>query len=53
MTWLTRPEAFNVLIIVLFICAAIRWGFAGNWPQCGYWLSAALLNICITMMGGK
>lgn len=49
MTWLMDPRAFNVLIIVLFLAAAVRWGFAGNWPQAGYWASAALLNVFVTL----
>lgn len=49
MTWLADPRAFNVLIIVLFVAAAVRWAFAGNWPQAGYWLSAALLNVFVTL----
>jgi hypothetical protein len=49
MTWLLDPRAFNVLIILLFIAAAIRWAFAGNWPQAGYWASAAVLNVFVTL----
>lgn len=49
MSWLLDPCAMNVLIIVLFVLAAIRWGFAGNWAQAGYWASAALLNVFVTL----
>lgn len=49
MIWLTDPRAMNVLIIGLFVLAAIRWGFAGNWAQAGYWASAALLNVFVTL----
>lgn len=49
MSFLSDPRAMNVLIIVLFVVAGIRWAFAGNWPQSGYWLSAALLNVFLTI----
>jgi hypothetical protein len=49
MTYLSDPRAINVLIIILFIVAAIRWTCAGNVPQAGYWASAALLNVFVTM----
>jgi len=45
MTWLSSPRAFNFVIIGLFICAAARWAWAGNWSQVAYWLAAAVLNI--------
>lgn len=47
---LSDPRLFNLLIIALFIGAAIRWAFAGNWAQAGYWLSAAVLNVFVTAM---
>ena len=49
MTWLQDPRSFNVLIILMFIAASVRWAFAGNWPQAGYWGSAALLNVFVTI----
>lgn len=53
MRWLLDPRAFNVLIIVLFLAAAVRWGFARNWPQTFYWIFAAGLNVAVTYMGSK
>jgi Flp pilus assembly protein protease CpaA len=53
MTWLFDPRIFNWLIIAMFVAAAIRWAFAGNWPQTGYWLAAAALNIAVLFMGMK
>lgn len=50
MSCLLDPRAFNVLIIILFLAAAVRWAYAGNWPQSGYWASAAVLNIFVTTM---
>lgn len=49
MTWLTDPKLFNYIILVLFALAAIRWAFAGNIPQAGYWASAFALNVFVTM----
>jgi hypothetical protein len=48
----TSPRAFNLLIIALFICAAIRWACAGNWSQFWYWLAAAVLNIAVMPRDG-
>lgn len=50
MNVLLDPKIFNYLIIAMFAAAAIRWAFAGNWPQSGYWASAAVLNIFVTAM---
>lgn len=51
--WLADPRAFSLLIIVLFVLAAIRWACAGNWPQAVYWASGAVLNVAVLSMGGK
>ena len=53
MKYLLDPRAFNVAIIVLFLAAAVRWAFARNWPQAAYWVSAAVLNVTVTLMGSK
>jgi len=45
MSLISNPRTFNYLIIGLFLCAAMRWGCAGNWKQVAYWLAAAVLNI--------
>lgn len=51
MKYLLDPRAFNVLIMVMFAAASVRWAFARNWAQAGYWASACLLNLFVTMMG--
>lgn len=43
------PRFFNVAIIAMFIAAAIRWAWEKNWAQAGYWASAALLNVFVTI----
>lgn len=53
LTWLTDPRFFSLLIIALFILAAIRWACAGNWPQAVYWISGAVLNCAVLTMGAK
>lgn len=53
MAFLFNPRAFDMAIVLMFLGAAIRWGFAGDWARAGYWTSAAVLNICISMMGAK
>lgn len=50
MQLLTDPRAFSILIIVLFVLAAIRWACAGNWPQAVYWAAGAVLNIAVLEM---
>lgn len=49
MKYLVDPRFFNVLIIVLFVAAAVRWAVEGKWSQAGYWLSAAVLNVFVTI----
>jgi hypothetical protein len=53
MSALFDPRLFNVVIILMFIAAAVRWAFERNWPQSVYWLSAAVLNAAVTMMAAK
>ena len=50
MNYLLDPALFSRVIIALFVLAAIRWAFAGNWPQVVYWLSGAALNVAVLMM---
>lgn len=50
MNWLTDPKLFNYIILALFAMAAIRWWIAKDIPQAGYWASAFVLNIFVTMM---
>lgn len=50
MNFLMDPRAFNVVVIVWFLATALRWSFAGNWLQVGYWVSAAVLNVFVTAM---
>ena len=42
------PKLFNYIILVLFLFAAIRWGYEGKWGDCLYWFSAFTLNIAVT-----
>lgn len=49
MSFIFDPRFFNVLIIAMFLAAAIRWAVEKNWSQAGYWVSAALLNVFVTM----
>lgn len=50
MSWLVDPRLFNWLIVAMFVGASIRWAIAGNIPQAGYWASAAVLNVFVTLM---
>lgn len=50
MKLLSDPRLFNYLILILFALATIRWSFAGDWKQAGYWASALVLNIFVTAM---
>jgi hypothetical protein len=53
MRWWADPRAFNVVIIVMFLAAALRWAIARNWPQAAYWIAAAALNVAVTFMAVK
>jgi hypothetical protein len=50
---LFEPRIFNILIMSLSGAASLRWAIARDWPQAGYWGSALLLNLFVTMMAAK
>lgn len=41
-------KLFPTILITLNFLAAIVYLFDGDWRHFGYWLSAAVLNICVT-----
>lgn len=45
--FLFDPRIFNCLIIAMFILAAMRWAFAGDYSQTTYFAAAAALNIAV------
>jgi hypothetical protein len=53
MRYLFEPRLFNALIMFLSGAASLRWALARDWPQAGYWGSALLLNLFVTMMAAK
>lgn len=53
MSLIFDPRFFNVLIVFMFVAAAVRWAFERNWAQATYWLAAAVLNVAVTCMGVK
>jgi hypothetical protein len=50
MKWLLDPMLFNVLILVLFAAASVRWAIAGDWKQALYWFAAFWLNVAVSAM---
>ena len=48
--WLFHPKTFNWLLIALYIAAAVRWGFAGDWKQVWYFVGATILNVAVLRM---
>lgn len=47
---ISDPRIFNVVILIMFAAATIRWGFNGNMKQTVYWASAFVLNYAVTFM---
>lgn len=45
--FLFDPKVFNVAIICMFVLAAMRWAFFGNYSQATYFAAAAVLNIAV------
>lgn len=45
---LSDPHLFNYLILAMFVLAALRWTWAGNWGQALYWYSSATLTVAVT-----
>lgn len=50
MKFLSDPRLFNILILVLFACATVRWAFAGSLKQSLYWGGALILNYAVTFL---
>lgn len=52
MSILMHEKFFDVLILILFACACLRWLAAGNYGRATYWGSAFVLNVSVTFMIG-
>ncbi len=48
MGWLLHPRTFNLVIMVLYLLAAIAWGAQRKWADCLYWLFALGLTLVVT-----
>lgn len=44
------PNLFAKLIIFLYGCSSIRYGYQGDWGRCLYWVAAALITISVTFL---
>lgn len=47
---MSDPRLFDIAIIALFTCAAVRWAIEGNWPRTFYMTGAVILNLAVLMM---
>lgn len=41
-------KLFPTILIVLDVCSAVGYGFAGDWRKVVYWLAAATLTFVVT-----
>jgi hypothetical protein len=41
---------FPIILIVLNLCAAAAYAWAGAWWKTCYWIAAAVLNVCVLKM---
>ncbi len=48
MRLLSDPRLFNYLILLLYVCSALRWAFARSWWDAVYWAGAVVLQVVIT-----
>lgn len=48
MNLITNPKIFNIIIMVLYVLSAVRFGFSGKLPDVIYSLSAAVLTATVT-----
>lgn len=48
MSLLLDPRIFSYVIMTLYIANAIRWAFAGSWPDCSYWVCAFGITATVT-----
>ena len=42
--FITSTKFFPAVLMTLYVGAAIRCAFAGQWPQVLYWVSACSIN---------
>ena len=40
---------FPIILIVLDFCAAIVYGYYGDWRYFTYWCAAGVLTVCVTL----
>lgn len=50
MKYLLDPKLFNYVIMVLYLCNAIRWACAKNAADTCYWLSALCITATVTFL---
>lgn len=50
LTALASPRLFACLSMVLSAAGALRYGIAGMWGQCLYWILACLLTATVTFL---
>lgn len=43
-----KEYIFPLILILLDVCAAVVYGFSGDWKKVIYWLAAAVLNAAVT-----
>lgn len=42
-------KLFPIILIILNLAACLVYAFHSDWKMAIYWLSAAVLNICVTI----
>lgn len=48
MIWLMHPKIFNVVIMVLYLFAAVWWAWHGKYADALYWFFALGLTLVVT-----
>jgi hypothetical protein len=51
--FITDPNIFSYIIMILYILNSIRWGMEGNMGQFMYWVGASILTYSIVFIMGK
>jgi hypothetical protein len=53
MELLRGPHGMTVVIVALYCCNVVRYGFAGLWGSAAYWICAAGITVSATWLVGK
>jgi hypothetical protein len=50
LTFLLRPDIFNIVILTLYVLSAARWAYERSWGNALYWACAFGITYSVTFL---